>query len=75
MPNNRDFSYTKGPGKLELMASRSGQTNIEKPTTVVPPSSGSSFPQEYTKQDGVLSASFICIISGGTTREKLFLTE
>ena len=62
MPNNRDFSYIKEPGKLELMASSTGQSNIEKPTTVEPPSSVRSFPQEYTKQDGVLSASFISLL-------------
>ena len=32
-------------------------------------------PQKYTKQEGVLSTNFICVISGGTTREKAFLNE
>lgn len=32
-------------------------------------------PYGYSKQDGVLSYSIICVISGGTNREKTFLTQ
>lgn len=71
---DRKLSYKKQPGTRELGAGRQLNKVIQNPGDV----SASDVPQVpsvYCKEEGTLSYSLICVISGGTKRERIFLNE
>ena len=75
MTNKRVLTYSRGSKNIELEKERKFETAlpIEKlrGQTV-----GVSSPiKGYEKHDGILSYSIICVISGGTVRERTFLVE
>lgn len=71
---DRKLTYKKQPGARAL--------EVEHSYSIVPPQvvisshdSSVQIPSIYKKEDGVLSYSLICVISGGTDRERTFLNE
>lgn len=73
MKKNSRLTYTKKDGGRELK--QSSVTPEQVATESVHPFPMLSLPEGYTKTDGILSYSLACVISGGTTREKVFLNE
>lgn len=73
MDKNRSFSYSKESKQAELLNARSDSEVQEKPDSgwIIPIETISG----YRKVDGILPANLICVISGGTTRERDFLNE
>lgn len=71
---DRKLTYKKQPGARALEV---GHSCSIVPPQVVASSHDSSvqIPSIYKKEDGVLSYSLICVISGGTDRERTFLNE
>lgn len=75
MGNKGEFTYQKGQGKLECL------TPIKKEGTSETILQGreahtiEGIPPLYSKSEGVLSYSIVCVISGGTVRERDFLAE
>lgn len=73
MENSRKLTYTKTDGE------RMPEQHIKKDLSTVDYhaaiSPSPSLPSHYTKGDGILSYSLICVISGGTDRERDLLTE
>ena len=72
---NRKLVYEKQEGtrdiaKVPTKSLQVPQESIEQ--TNEPPM---HIPSAYRKEDGVLSYSLICVISGGTERERVFLNE
>lgn len=72
---NRVLNYKKSQGTKELegevlrqLAPSSQESNSLLDLSV-------QIPAAYKKEDGVLSYSLICVISGGTDRERTFLNE
>lgn len=71
---DRKLTYKKQPGTREL--------EKEHCNSAIPPQVATSvrelnqqLPSLYKKGDGILSYSLICVISGGTGRERTFLNE
>jgi hypothetical protein len=73
MKKNSRLTYTKKDGGRELK--QSSVTPEQVATESVHPFPTLSLPEGYTKTDGIFSYSLACVISGGTTREKVFLNE
>lgn len=73
MDKNRSFSYSKESKQAELLNAHNDSAALTKPDSVnvIPTESISG----YRKVDGTLPVNLICVISGGTTREKDFLNE
>lgn len=72
---NRFLNYKKQQGTREL-----GKELLKETITSLQVSnslfdSSLQIPSAYKKEDGVLSYSLICVISGGTNRERTFLNE
>ena len=72
---NRKLVYEKQEGTraIEKVLPKSPQVPFESiGQTIEPPT---HIPSAYRKEEGVLSYSLICVISGGTARERVFLNE
>lgn len=71
---DRKLTYKKLPGTRalahELAQKESLHNNPENA-----PDSTVQIPSAYKKEDGTMSYSLICVISGGTGRERIFLSE
>ena len=71
---DRKLTYKKLPGTRalahELAQKESLPNNPENA-----PDSTVQIPSAYKKEDGTMSYSLICVISGGTGRERIFLSE
>ena len=66
---DRKLSYKKLPGSLELGVEKPEKT-VALHQSVVPMPMTPQIPSAYRKEDGMLSYSLICVISGGTKRER-----
>ena len=71
---DRKLSYKKLPGSLELGVEKPEKTVALHQSVVSMPMTP-QIPSAYRKEDGMLSYSLICVISGGTKRERAFLNE
>ena len=73
MTKKHALTYSKQSGNNEIyLVTRDAKKTHQKddiPYELEPP----KLPSNYTKEDGTLTPSIICVISGGTTREKTFL--
>lgn len=69
------LTYKKQMGLREL-AEEQPKKQVNAPQVVTPlPVIADQIPSNYKKEDGTLSYSLICVISGGTERERTFLNE
>ena len=66
---DRKLSYKKLPGSLELGVEKPEKTVALHQSVVSMPMTP-QIPSAYRKEDGMLSYSLICVISGGTKRER-----
>lgn len=71
---DRKLTYKKLPGTRAL-AQELEQKELLPHNTETAPDSTMPIPSAYKKEDGTLSYSLICVISGGTGRERIFLSE
>jgi hypothetical protein len=68
----RKLKYSKGTGNLYLEPS----VQVSQPEEEAPVSfTHTSTPLSYTKGDGEVSCRIVCVISGGTDRERALLNE
>ena len=75
MANNRRLIYQKEDGKVPpLLPSLFGEDNGDEVQSMVPSEKLDISPL-YRKSEGDLSYSLLCVISGGTKRERDFLKE
>lgn len=72
---DRKFSYKKKTGTRELCVENSVNRDTPRADVLPMPNAPSQIPSVYRKEDGMLSYSLICVISGGTKRERAFLNE
>lgn len=71
---DRKLTYKKQSGKAALQEEKH-HAAAQPPTASSINNANAQIPPTYTKGDGVLSYSLICVISGGTVRERTFLNE
>ena len=74
MPSNRKLKYEKTSGNRELGIAKqdtNAQVNVSKSKKHI----YANMPSAYQKTDGMWSYNIVCVISGGTHREKTFLNE
>ena len=71
---DRKLTYKKLPGTRAL-AQELEQKELLPHNTETAPDSTMPIPSAYKKEDGTLSYSLICVISGVTGRERIFLSE
>lgn len=71
---DRKLTYKKQPGTRKF-ADKQVKTTFSPYDTETDPSLYEQIPSAYKKEDGILSYSLICVISGGTERERAFLNE
>lgn len=69
------LSYKKLPGTRELDMGRLEKSASLRQSIVPLSDISPQVPSAYRKEDGMLSYSLICVISGGTKRERAFLNE
>lgn len=72
---DRRLSYKKQDGTRELGAEGPVNKVVPQQSIVPVPDMSAQIPSAYRKEDGMLSYSLICVISGGTKRERTFLYE
>lgn len=72
---DRELSYKKLPDTREVGVGKPEKTVAQHQSFVPMPDTSSQIPSAYRKEDGKLSYSLICVISGGTKRERAFLNE
>lgn len=72
---DRKLSYKKQTGTRVLGVKRLVKKVVSYAGTVPVSNIPPQLPSAYRKEDGMLSYSLICVISGGTTRERAFLYE
>lgn len=72
---DRKLVYKKQTGTRELEEERTNSQNYSLQVSKDIPDFTLQIPSAYKKDDGVLSFSLICVISGGTVRERAFLNE
>lgn len=70
--SNKKLSYSKGESHIEPFPKR---TVPHKEPDDAPLENVPNIPSSYTKEEGQLSCNFICVISGGTDRERVLLNE
>mgnify|MGYP003320622321 CR=1 FL=1 len=76
MSDGKVLSYGKTDGKKEVFPLQTAlETSPAKEEERGTVERHIDVPYGYSKQDGVLSYSIICVISGGTNRERTFLTQ
>lgn len=73
MENKHRLTYTKKSGVRVPESCKEEVIPIERPRSES--LSTPSLPLHYVKGDGILSYSLVCVISGGTDRERDLLTE
>ncbi len=77
MANERQLTYGKLDGKMEEFQPPKAEETFDMPDSLA--SQGlivqQDQPRGYTKVDGELSYGIVCVISGGTVRERDFLKE
>lgn len=71
---DRELTYEKRSAEKEIVE-RNEVYMYEPPRAEVHITDTSGIPSAYKKEDGMLSYSLICVISGGTNRERTFLNE
>lgn len=71
---DRKLTYKKLPGTRALAHELEQEESLPH-NTETDPDSTMPIPSAYKKEDGTLSYSLICVISGGTGRERIFLSE
>lgn len=71
---DRKLTYKKLPGTRALAHELVQEESLPHNTETAPDST-MPIPSAYKKEDGTLSYSLICVISGGTGRERIFLSE
>lgn len=74
MKIDNKLTYTKIPRNLEINRPQGFVKNLSEAETAQPMAHFVQ-PRGYSKTDGILSVGLVCVISGGTTRERDFLTE
>lgn len=72
---DRRLSYKKQTGTREPGVKEQVNKTVSLPDPVRVPHMTAQIPSAYRKEDGTLSYSLICVISGGTKRERTFLYE
>lgn len=72
---SRELQYTKRSGTRELGSERIVKSPTLKEVRSLVIDTSIQIPSAYKKEDGMLSYSLICVISGGTKRERVFLNE
>ncbi|MEE3416109.1 MAG: RloB domain-containing protein [Prevotella sp.] len=73
---DRKLTYNKQPGEKALEVEHTYPTVLPLPQIATfTHDSYIQIPSSYKKEDGVLSYNLICVISGGTDRERTFLNE
>lgn len=76
MVDRKKLSYGKVDGKKDMFPLQTEpEASPKKDGEKVPVRKHIDAPSGYSKRDGVLSYGIICVISGGTKRERTFLTE
>ena len=71
---DRKLTYKKVPGTRKFV-DKQVKTTFSPLDTETAPSLHKQIPSAYKKVDGTLPYSLICVISGGTERERTFLNE
>ncbi|WP_165157822.1 RloB domain-containing protein [Parabacteroides sp. ZJ-118] len=71
---DRKLTYKKLPG-IRVLADEQAKKKSSPQDTETAPDSYMQIPSAYKKEDGTLSYSLVCVISGGTERERTFLNE
>lgn len=74
MVNKRSLSYCRNNKQLDLKPKVANSTSLSENISTVS-DVRENIPIAYTKTDGFLSYSLVCVISGGTKRERTFLSE
>ena len=75
MANSKSFSYQKRQAGRDLNPARVVNTVRADDTQAISISLQENIISSYTKSEGMLSYNIICVISGGTERERDFLVE